>query len=312
MITAKVIADSILTNGTRITTFQLRYPRYVHADFMTHRLFSRNASSSRAKPVKAFLSEGIVYPIEWGANIPGMQAGTELTGWRKVAAKLVWSGMARLNGLGCRLLAKIGLHKQWANRPLEWFTHINVVVTATTYDNFYALRCHKDAQPEIQALAKAMYEAQSVSIPTRLLEGEWHLPYINKIDRSEVWDWLAKNQNTYSWDIKEFDHRFIDGFLTYYLIKVSVARCARVSYLSHDGKKTSVDEDIKLYDRLLASVPLHASPAEHQATSNDYIDVVIDDQHEEVLAHPELQGNLIGAVQYRKLLEGEHQDTYSP
>jgi hypothetical protein len=301
MITAKVIADSILTNGTRVTTFQLRYPRYVHADFLTHRLFSRNASSSRAKPVKAFLSEGIVYPIEWGANIPGMQAGQELTGWRKVAAKLVWSGMARLNGLGCTLLAKIGLHKQWANRPLEWFTHINVVVTATTFDNFYALRCHKDAQPEIQALAKAMYQAQSESTPVRLLEAEWHLPYISKLDRSEISDYLRANpanpEELY------FSEGHIKDLLTFYLIKVSVARCARVSYLSHDGKKTTVKADIELYDRLLASVPLHASPAEHQAADSGEISID---------AYKHLQGNLIGTIQYRKLLEGEHQDTYTP
>jgi hypothetical protein len=309
MITAKVIADSILANGTRITTFQLRYPRYVHADFMTHRLFSRNASSSRAKPVKAFLSEGIVYPIEWGANIPGMQAGQELTGWRKVAAKLVWSGMARLNGLGCTLLAKIGLHKQWANRPLEWFTHINVVVTATTYDNFYALRCHKDAQPEIQALAKAMYQASTESTPVKLLYGEWHLPYISKIDRSEVWDSI---RNTIDKSTLENPTAmpWVQDILTYYLIKVSVARCARVSYLSHDGKKTTVEADIALYDRLLASVPLHASPAEHQATSNPMNNQ--SDANLDKVMYPELQGNLIGAIQYRKLLEGEHQDTYTP
>jgi hypothetical protein len=303
MITAKVIADSLLTNGRRITTFQLRYPRYVHADFMTHRLFSRNASSSRAKPVKAFLSEGIVYPIEWGANIPGMQAGQELTGWRKIAAKLVWSGMARLNGLGCTLLAKIGLHKQWANRPLEWFTHINVVVTATTFDNFYALRCHKDAQPEIQALAKAMYQAQSESTPVRLLEAEWHLPYISKLDRSEVSDYLRVNPTNP--EELYFSEGHIKDLLTFYLIKVSVARCARVSYLSHDGKTTTIDEDIRLYNRLLSSVPLHASPAEHQATSNPK-------DSSGYYYYPELQGNLIGAIQYRKLLEGEHQDTYTP
>jgi hypothetical protein len=300
MITAKVIADSILTNGRRITTFQLRYPRYVHADFLTHRLFSRNASSSRAKPVKAFLSEGIVYPIEWGANIPGMQAGQEITGWRKIAAKAVWSTMAHLNGLGCRLLAKIGLHKQWANRPLEWFTHINVVVTATTYDNFYALRCHKDAQPEIQALAKAMYQASTESTPVQLLPGEWHLPYVSKIDRSEVNDYLRFSPHTEPF---EDDHGFITDILTYYLIKVSVARCARVSYLSHDGKKTTVEADIALYDRLLASVPLHASPAEHQATSMPENGIHL---------YALLSGNLIGAIQYRKLLEGEHQDTYTP
>ena len=297
MITASVIADSILTNGRRITTFQLRYPRFVHADFMTHRLFSRNASSSRAKPVKAFLSEGIVYPIEWGANIPGMQAGTELTGWRKTAAKAVWATMAYINGLGCRLLAKIGLHKQWANRPLEWFTHINVVVTATTYDNFYALRCHKDAQPEIQALAKAMYQAQLKSVPVVLGGADWHLPYINDSDVANA-TMLVEN-TLYKNNVPEF----IANRLTYLLIKVSVARCARVSYLSHDGKVTTVDEDLKLYDRLLSAIPLHASPAEHQATSNPA-------SNNGSVAYPELQGNLIGAIQYRKLLDGEHQNEY--
>lgn len=237
---AKVIADSINPmNDVRITTLQLRYPRYIHAELMTHRVFSRNASSSRAIPVKKVLSQvwnEPVIPARFGANIPGMQAGEELSGFKKSVAKFLWKTAGKAACIFAWGMMKVGLHKQWANRVLEPWQFISVVLTSTEWDNWDELRIHPDAQPEIQILARKMKYARDLSTPRKT---NTHLPYITEHEFSTIKRDL--------------------------LLKASVARCARVSYLTHDGKKSSIEEDVKLYDRLVGSVPIHASPTEHQA-----------------------------------------------
>ena len=245
-IEVKIIEDSIHSFGigeNRITTLQLRYHRYIHAEVMTHRVFSRSASSSRAIPIQKIIAEvwnNPATPLHWGQNISGMQAKTELTGLKLFLAKFVWKSASRIACILAFLLYKLGLHKQIGNRILEPFSFINVILTSTEFNNFFELRIHPDAQPEIQQLAKLMKEAMDNSIPKVLKQGEWHLPYITNEERA-----------FYSNDA---------------LLKCSTARCARVSYNNHDGSQPSVLKDAQLHDRLVGSVPLHASPAEHQAT----------------------------------------------
>jgi hypothetical protein len=303
-ISAKIVLDSITTEGVRVTTFELRYPRYIHADMMTHRVFSRNASSSRAKPLKKFLEEETVFPITYGSNISGMQAGSELSWPRRTAIMAIWGSMAYINGLGARMMAKLGLHKQWVNRPVEWFTHINVLVTATDFNNFFALRYHSDAQPELTELARQMFELYRDSKPYALKNDSWHLPYITHKDICRVYSpgfVMPKIQTSC----------YVRDLETELLIRVSVARCARVSYKSHDGKETTVEQDLALYDRLLAGVPLHASPAEHQCRP-DYRCYHDKNDFLKSWQHPYLHGNLTGTIQYRKLLPGEHQKDFNP
>lgn len=274
MIEAKVIADSISEYDKRITTLQLKYPRYIHAEVMTHRVFSRNASSSRAIPVGKLAQSSLdemVTPIVWGLNQAGMQAKMEeLQGSAREEAEALWRNMAKTCAEGAAKLAELGLHKQWANRPLEWFGHISVVITSTEWSNFFALRDHELAQPEIKALAIAMKRAMYSSIAEVLEPGEWHLPYITIDDRVHS---LGTQK------------------------KVSAARCARVSYLKHDGTSSSVEEDLQLFDRLVGTMPIHASPCEHQATPIDYSSI-----YYAYDTNP-LQGNFKGWVQYRKELE---------
>lgn len=240
----KVLADSISSQGCRITTLNLKYPRYIHSEFMTHRMFSRNASSSRAVPVSRMLRniwDNFVTPVRWGKNQAGMQAQDEnLKGVRLWLAKAIWYGMAINNSLGVWILSKLGLHKQWANRPTEWFSQISVVVTATDWDNFFALRCHPAAQPEIRNLAEKIRNALQTSKPKLT---NIHLPYYLGGDH--------ENQSPL---------RLMELFG-----KGSAARCARVSYLNHDGNFPSYDENAKLYDKLVGSKPEHYSPLEHQA-----------------------------------------------
>lgn len=242
----KVILDSINNQGCRITTLELQYPRYIHAEFMTHRVFSRNASSSRAIPVRRMLKNvwnNFVTPIRWGKNQSGMQAQSDnLTGIRLGLAKFIWYSMAVNNSIGVWALSKLGLHKQWANRPAEWFSQISVVVTATEWDNFLALRCHPDAQPEIRNLAIKIRHALETSKP---VNRKVHIPY---------------------WPYPGIESLVADPLsLLKYAGQSSAARCARVSYLNHDGKTPSIEEDLQLYMRLVGSKPEHSSPLEHQA-----------------------------------------------
>lgn len=259
MFKAKIIADSINKSGNRLTTFQLRYPRFIHSELMTHRVFSRNAMSSRAVPVAKMVQqvrENPAKPVHWGQNKPGMQADSEVP---QASAEHLWGEAAKAAADIADKMEKLGLHKQVSNRILEPFQWMNTIVTATEWDNFYALRAHPDAQPEFQKLAVMMLEAQAVSIPKLLEAGQWHLPYVTDEERNTI----AEN-----------------------FCEVSAARCARVSYLTHDGQVPSVKADLALFQRLAGGKPLHASPLEHQATPGS-----------------ENTGNFTGWTQFRKLWE---------
>ena len=274
-IKAQVIADSISPEGVRLTTMQLRYPRFIHAEFMTHRQFSRNASSSRAIPVTKLVEDVVndpVYPSFWGANQKGMQASEECSAPVEInhpmAREQAWDVARGHAIMYAKAFANAGYHKQIVNRLLEPFSHINVVCTATEWTNFFALRDHSDAQPEIRQLAKEMRDRMEWSLPQELDYCEWHLPYVTDLEREE--DQIA--------------------------IKCSVARCARVSYLTYEQKKPNIEDDLKLYDRLLGAQPIHASPSEHQArplANYDY-------KHR-------VEGNFRGWAQYRKMIPGECQ-----
>lgn len=275
-ITAKVIADSLSPAGARITSIQLRYHRFIHSEVMTHRAFSRNSSSSRAIPIKrliAYTLKDPAVPTYWGSNKPGMQAGKELTGWSLFWAKFAWHGAKHAAVFAARLLSWAGVHKQIANRVLEPFSHITVLVTSTEWGNFLELRDHPDAQPEIRVLAKAIREALEGSLPRRKRMGQWHLPYIS------FEDWVTAMR-------MPKDDDMVAGEI---VRRVSVARCARVSYKTHDGKPTKLEDDLALFDKLIVAEPLHASPAEHQAVPAEAPDAA--------------SRNFRGWVQYRAIIE---------
>lgn len=250
-VTATVIADSIADGCPRLTTLQLRYPRFIHAEVMTHRVFSRNASSSRAIPIERMIQDVIddpAMPVHWGKNQPGMQAREESDAYVTLTDKYgewtdvntneeAWISARDYAIVHAKAFAAAGYHKQIVNRILEPFQHINVLVTATEWGNFFALRDHPDAQPEIQALARAMKGAMAGSEPGFLKPGSWHKPYINADDYSNQGD----------------------------MRMVSAARCASVSYKTVDGKPMSVEKALDIFDKLAGSDPIHASPFEHIA-----------------------------------------------
>jgi hypothetical protein len=263
-ITARIIADSVAANtGIRLLTFELRYPRFIHSEFMTHRVFSRNASSSRAIPVKRLIAtilEDMAMPVHWGKNQPGMQAREELAGWRLWAAKTIWRTAGHSAVFFARLMDRVGGHKQIVNRITEPFSHITVVVTSTEWSNFFLLRDHPDADPTIQVLAQHMVKAMHGSTPKVLHEGQWHLPYANEFYNDE--GPMAR--------------------------QVSAARCARTSYLTHDRRMPKPHEDVALFEKLAIAQPPHLSPVEHQATPS---------------GDAEFHANFRGWVQFRKEIE---------
>lgn len=278
-ITAKIIEDSISTAGKRITTLQLLYPRLIHSELMTHRVFSRNASSSRAIPVQKMIDmvrSTPAMPIHWGKNQPGMQANEQVAGNQLEQAQELWLKAAHNAASIAQQMTNIGLHKQVANRILEPFQHISVVLTATEFSNWFELRAHKDAQPEIHELAIQMSLVMEASKPKLLQSGEWHLPFVTAEERND--QFFKANEDNAA-----------------LLRKVSAARCCRVSYLKHDGTAASISDDLDLCDKLVGSKPLHASPFEHQATPDVFDCGAWDNQ--------ELHGNFKGWIQYRKQIE---------
>lgn len=239
-ISAKILADSISPEGSRLTTLQVRCPRFIWPQVLTHRALSRNASSSRAIPVARLIADveaDPVFPIRWGKNQRGMQAREELPEEMWGIAGFNWTCSMAEAVTRAKELARIGAAKEIVNRLLEPFAHVNAVITATDWDNFFTLRIHDDAQPEIQALAMAMREAMEGSQPEEVGEGWWHGPYV---------EWPAYDRST------DMGHR------------VSAAGCARVSYLTHEGRQATDQENLELASRLLSAG--HMSPFEHQAT----------------------------------------------
>lgn len=259
MISAKIIEDSI-HDKCRLTTLELEYPRYIHSEMNTHRTFSRNAQSSRAIPVDICIKrieESSWYPY-FMKNKPGMAASEPLEGEELRVAMGLWDQAKREAIRKAKQLKDLGIHKQTVNRLLEPFSTIKVILSSTDFSNFFNLRIHPGAQQEIQVLAESMRDAMAASTPTNLDIGNWHLPYIRTEERDLPTDLL---------------------------VKVSTARCARVSYLSHDGFR-DIDKDLSLHDTLVKEG--HMSPTEHVATP------AVSDRN---------YGNFKGWIQYRKHIE---------
>ena len=283
----------------RLTTFLLRYPKFVHAEHCRHRMMSLCVSSSRAVPVSKNLEEvrtdGLrAGPVYWASEQKGMSGGDELPGTNLATAKAIWKEAALAASLKASDMVSLGVHKSIVNRLLEPFLHVNVLCTVVAtpgLTNFFGLRLDRAAQPEIRVLTEQMWAAWNESRPKLLQLGEWHLPFID----FETWDAMWPDTP----DVMDEKAN---------VIKVSAARCARLSYTSFEtGKRSTIEEDLALYARLIDSKPIHASPAEHQATPDKWYQDQVDPYNRTLDAWgtPHLHGNLPGWIQYRKLLPNE-------
>ncbi len=287
---ARIVLDSVGPNGVRLTTFELKYNRFVHSELLTHRAFDRSSASSRAIPTKKMIDRILsdpALPVWWGKNQSGMQAEGELEGVALEQARKDWISARNSAVDWCRTLEADGLHKQVTNRVIEPWMHIVVNVTATDYDNWFALRDHKMAQPEIREVAAQMRYLYDKSTPQQIKSGEWHLPYVFQADWSEV---AARDDVDIAGE---------------YLVKVSTGRVARTSYLTHDGKR-DLKEDVALHDRCLASG--HMGPFGHtaMALSNDEWRAWAAELFGRYMLHRVPMGNLYGWKQYRKTINNEH------
>lgn len=279
MFEATIIEDSISPDNIRLTTMHVRYWRPIHAELMTHRVFSRNARSSRAVPTVTLAEESVFIP-QFMKNRPGMQATEQLDPQTSLEFTQEWFDLADQCRRQAESWAKRGMHKQWANRCLEWFGYIDVLISSTYWENFWELRRDGAAQPEIKILADLMYSKMDESFPNRLTYGEWHLPYIMDDERREL-------------DINT-------------LLKLSTARCARLSYKPFDGN-ANIEREIERYENLVVSRPVHASPAEHQATPDRQLGGPFMTPAPRRLdwEAPNLWGNFFGWKQHRKLIPNE-------
>lgn len=319
---AKVLADSVNVNtGERLTTMVVTFPRMVLAEFNTHRVFSRNSASSRAIPAQKMIErvkETPFVPLKFQASHSGMQGTEYLTGEKEAKARRLWYAARNKAVSSAEAMLEVDVTKQIVNRILEPYLYHTVIVTATDWANFFNLRApHYEIEPgmrafserevermvnelnsdkeekeifeisnypnisqaeiHIQKAAELMYEALITSEPTPIKYGDWHMPFVEDITDDEIIEQLGLQ-----------DRYFIEGtFLNDVRRKISVARCARVSYNTFDGE-FSIEKDIALYNRLASSG--HWSPFEHVA-----------------MASPSVQaGNFRGYKQLRHIVDGNY------
>lgn len=282
---AKVIADSNYRD-TRLVTLEIDLWRAVLPEFNTHRMISRNFQSTRAVPTNKLIQqirENPYVPVKFARNQQGMVAGEAFSGSEYDQALGEWLSAANSAADHAQSLTEMGVHKEVAGRLLEPFMWTKGVVTATekAWNEFFKLRLHPDAQPEIYALAEKIKDAIDGSQPVTLKAGKWHLPYVTasvgnnaKIQYNPTTDTLIGTENA---------------------IKISSSCCAQVSYRKLDD---SLEKATKVYDMLNLPIdgvypddPPHFSPTEHIAKAGD--------------CDEKLSGNFHSTdfIQYRKVLE---------
>lgn len=317
MFYSKVIADSINDYSQRLTTIECCYPRFIHSEIMTHRDRARNSASSRAIPwpkMMERINSDPVVPIKWGMEKKGMQAGEELPPHLQKLAKALWEKHRQMSVELADALHNIGdtynmmaggnadefypdlhdgliwdaknegvkVHKSLPNRLTEPHMWITVVMTATNWENLIRLRQHGDAEVHFQELMKHITESMAASEPTQRKFGEWHLPYFQwKEDGDLLAQHLANVDTHHNMSIPKL------------AAMVSTARCARVSYLTQDGKR-EIAKDLELFDTLCKGSGFgHWSPHEHVAMSS---------------TKDERSGPYRGWKQFRKLFANECAD----
>ena len=316
LITAKVIADSIAENGSRITTFELEYPRIIHSELMTHRVFSRNAMSSRAIPIKTMIEQVInnpARPVRFGANQPGMQDKggdhTALLGAGYTAEE--WWGLAALSAAKfAQEFSDAGYHKQVGNRLLEPFQRMKTVLTSTEFNNFWWLRVDKDADPTIYKLSEVMKAAYDASTPQLLKPGQWHTPYVYVSEKADGSFGNYYVVDEAGWPVE---------LTLEEALAISSSCCAQVSYRRLNSTK---DKALDIYEKLLSGNKVHASPFEHQATpiapfkeieNSDFLTIGFvnlardPSSWEKGITHADREGklwsgNLCGWIQHRQLV----------
>lgn len=296
----EAIKKTVWGDSPPITTLALEYPRLIHSEVKTHRVLTTSCSSTRAVPFKAVLRNLRENPADivyWGKAMSGMQAREELAGWRLFAAKALWVAAREVCILVARAFNAIGLHKQIANRILEPFQNISVLITSTEWDNFFALRTDESAQPEFQTLARMIQDEIG---KTPAAESKYHIPF------------FCEHRMKNGAEIFIPDHNPLHGgYSIDEALKISASICAQWSYRKFDP---SMDKADKIWSQLVESKPVHASPIEHQAIAMDKTSASSDYLLNPLnwvagVTHMDEQcrywsGNIRGWIQHRQLIKG--------
>lgn len=258
-----IAATECLDTGASLYTLLLTYPRFIHAELMTHRAFSRNAASSRAIPIAKMIArvrDNLAAPTRFGGNQPGMQDNGPLPENQQAEAMEIWRSASEAAIFHTEKLARLGVHKQQANRLLEPYMHMETLVTATEWENFFQLRYYDAAGPDptFYELASKIHAAitgdcYAIRQVDRQMDfvDTLHLPFIRQSERlamDEMFKPLGGNSPQH----------------IAALLAVSAARCGRISYLNHAQNKPTLGEELQTFAKF-ATTPLHASPLEHQA-----------------------------------------------
>lgn len=247
---ARVLADSVTEFGDRVTTLEVTHARSILAELNTHRVFSRNGASSRAVPYPKTRDRVLNDPFipSFRSEQKGMQGGGEIVSLKQ--ARVEWLLTRNEAVKGADRLHQLGVHKTQLNRLLEPFMWQTTIITGSNFDSFFEQRCHPDADDPIRWAAEAMQTAYNSSTPRVVLHGGWHLPLIHQEDIELLHPVGLTSEREIDWAT---------------LCKISAARCARVSYLTHGGVRDH-NKDLELYKRLTTHRPGHWSPLEHVAT----------------------------------------------
>lgn len=235
MIEVKIVLDSVNPSGSRLTTWLLTFPRFLLPEFATHRVFSKNAASSRAIPSEKLIESVRENPAMFeqiGKANKGMQAQEICDNEETRAFNQAWVDASNNARAFVKWWSPV-VAKQVVNRILEPWMHITILATCTDHRNFFKLRAHPAAQPEFQVLAYRMLDAYLNSIPSQLEWGQWHLPGVIQ-----------------------------DGPDVENLLKMATALAARASYSAFE-EGLSLDRAIAIHDKLAESG--HWSPFEHCA-----------------------------------------------
>lgn len=301
-IKAKIIADSKNEFGNRITTMVLTFPRFILAEFNTHRIFSRNSASSRAIPFRKMvdsISANPFIPIAWQKEHPGMQGTEYITdpdtleeinrNWLQAKSNAVDSAMA---------ISHLKGTKQLVNRLLEPFMWHNVIVTATEWENFFALRCpsYDISQITLTTNDGSAFRSKkdTIKYDARLsakTDLDWLLANKGQAEihmmalAEAMWD--AYNESTPKelkageWHVP-FEHSIsrlevandINHINTIKRVKLATVMCARVSYtvVGEDKKPLTYQRMIELHDEMANANPKHMSPFEHCARAMNSIE----------------------------------------
>ena len=290
-ISARIVADSITKRGCRITTFILKFPRFVLAELNTHRMLSRNSASSRARPFSAMLKDVIndpfVPPLGWMSAHKGMQGTEYLDEKTSEEARIAWL-RGRDHAVACATeLDRLGVTKQLVNRVLEPYMFHEVILTATEFENFFALRSNPDTEIHLCKLATLMLEEYNASTPKLLKDGEWHIPFGDMMDTEKI------QQLESSLPIETLK------------LQIAAARCARISYKPFGNEeKYDYAADIRLFNTLVDGN--HVSPLEHgaRAMTDEEWDKNVSNRGEEI--QKGWCGNFRGFIQLRKLYPSEN------